>query len=140
MCFSLPYITYRNRKKGKILCFFPLYPYITYRDRGTVRFCFSLRLPIINCYIILAFTNNLFLLLNYSTDTNECASVPCQNQGQCTDLVDAYICNCAPGWAGVNCETSKWIFFVVIRGEGVLLYFRLDIILIKWLSKHALSM
>ena len=42
-----------------------------------------------------------------STDINECASSPCQNGGTCSDLVNSYTCNCAGGFTGGNCQTSK---------------------------------
>ena len=37
---------------------------------------------------------------------DECASLPCQNSGNCTDFVNGYNCTCAPGYTGVNCETD----------------------------------
>lgn len=39
-------------------------------------------------------------------DENECVSGPCQHGGNCVDLFDAYSCQCAPGWDGVNCEIN----------------------------------
>lgn len=35
---------------------------------------------------------------------NECISNPCQNGGQCRDLVGTYECRCAPGFLGRDCE------------------------------------
>lgn len=37
---------------------------------------------------------------------NECDSSPCQNMGSCIDNVSGYLCNCVPGFAGINCETN----------------------------------
>ncbi|XP_035672960.1 neurogenic locus notch homolog protein 1-like [Branchiostoma floridae] len=37
---------------------------------------------------------------------DECTSVPCQNGGICEDEVNAYNCNCAPGYVGDSCETE----------------------------------
>ena len=42
-------------------------------------------------------------------DINECASQPCQNSGQCADRVNGYTCTCADGYAGTNCELSRYI-------------------------------
>lgn len=41
-----------------------------------------------------------------------CASDPCQNEGTCFQANDFYICQCAPGYRGFNCEEGmeKLIF------------------------------
>ena len=41
-----------------------------------------------------------------ATDTNECASNPCQNAGTCTDRVNGYDCSCVSGWDGTWCEND----------------------------------
>lgn len=41
-----------------------------------------------------------------STDVDECESSPCV-QGNCTDQVDGYVCECFPGYRGPNCDTGK---------------------------------
>lgn len=39
------------------------------------------------------------------TDIDECASIPCQNNGTCLDLVADYKCDCTrTGFTGSNCE------------------------------------
>eukprot|EP01043_Picozoa_sp_COSAG02_P014699 COSAG02_NODE_610_length_19566_cov_39.049622_14_plen_2310_part_01 len=38
------------------------------------------------------------------TDVDECLSEPCQNGGTCVDRLNAYQCNCAPGWKSEMCE------------------------------------
>ncbi|XP_041474351.1 uncharacterized protein LOC121423126 [Lytechinus variegatus] len=37
-------------------------------------------------------------------DTDECNPNPCRNGGICTDLINAYSCNCPAGYSGTNCE------------------------------------
>lgn len=40
----------------------------------------------------------------YSVFTDECADSPCRNGGTCTNGEQGYGCECAPGFAGPNCE------------------------------------
>ena len=41
-------------------------------------------------------------------DTNECASNPCLNEGNCTtEHVGNYTCNCRTGYEGENCERGE---------------------------------
>ena len=47
-------------------------------------------------------------------DKNECESNPCKHSGTCTDALNRYTCNCAPGFTDSNCETR-----VYVRGVGV---------------------
>ena len=44
-----------------------------------------------------------------TTDINECASAPCQNDGTCTDNINGYTCTCRDGYEGSNCETGLWM-------------------------------
>lgn len=39
-------------------------------------------------------------------EIDECQSDPCQNGGQCTDLVNQYRCQCPVGFHGSNCENE----------------------------------
>ncbi|PIK44963.1 putative neurogenic locus notch-like protein 3 [Apostichopus japonicus] len=39
-------------------------------------------------------------------DIDECSSSPCENGGVCSDLVDAFVCDCPPGYEGDRCETE----------------------------------
>lgn len=41
------------------------------------------------------------------SDIDECLPNPCQNNGTCTDLINAYHCNCVAGFNGTNCHYSK---------------------------------
>ena len=48
-----------------------------------------------------------WLHMHIITDIDDCAATPCMNGGACTDLVSDYVCQCAAGFAGDRCETSK---------------------------------
>ena len=39
-------------------------------------------------------------------DVNECDSSPCQNDGECVNLVNKYMCICKPGFDGMNCDNG----------------------------------
>ena len=47
-------------------------------------------------------------------DIDECASSPCQNGGTCIDDLNAYTCNCIPGYEGDNCEIGKILQSLVL--------------------------
>ena len=38
---------------------------------------------------------------------NECASSPCQNDGQCINVPGTYICVCTGYWVGQDCEIDE---------------------------------
>ena len=65
------------------------------------------------------------------TDINECASDPCQNNGSCTDMVNAYECSCEAGYNGTHCENgnSSHPFFYdsVIDLKALVFFLRLTI-------------
>ena len=44
---------------------------------------------------------------NNFLDIDECATIPCQNGGSCTDQVNGYTCNCVDGYDGTNCEMGN---------------------------------
>ena len=48
----------------------------------------------------------LFLL----ADIDDCLSNPCQNGGQCTDLVNGFACICISGFSGEICQFRKYNF------------------------------
>ena len=39
-------------------------------------------------------------------EVNHCAGPPCGNGGTCFNLTDGYLCQCAEGWTGTDCETG----------------------------------
>lgn len=42
------------------------------------------------------------------SDVNECLSSPCGNGATCNNRENAYECQCALGWQGVNCLEGKY--------------------------------
>lgn len=40
------------------------------------------------------------------TNTDECLSTPCLNNGSCIDDINSYKCHCRRGFIGTNCETN----------------------------------
>ena len=40
-------------------------------------------------------------------DVDDCVLAVCQNGGHCFDLVNGYECQCAKGYTGETCDTSK---------------------------------
>ena len=62
------------------------------------------------------------LICDVVVDINECASTPCQNGGTCSDLVNAFQCQCADRFMGETCETGKDIHeCTCVFGEGIVL-------------------
>ncbi|KAL3832185.1 hypothetical protein ACJMK2_023848, partial [Sinanodonta woodiana] len=37
---------------------------------------------------------------------DECNNFPCKNDGNCTNTIGSYMCDCSSGWTGVNCTTD----------------------------------
>uniref|UniRef100_UPI00398F64EE cubilin n=1 Tax=Pristiophorus japonicus TaxID=55135 RepID=UPI00398F64EE len=44
---------------------------------------------------------------NCTQNINECASIPCQNDGICTDGVNSYSCTCTTDWTGPQCQIPQ---------------------------------
>ena len=63
-------------------------------------------------------------------DVDDCKSAPCKNNGKCTDGVDSYSCQCAPGYEGENCETSR--FEHVVTAKAVMWFVIAYITCISW--------
>ena len=49
---------------------------------------------------------SVFINAIYFPDINECLSSPCVFGATCEDVVNGYVCHCAPGYTGTQCETS----------------------------------
>ena len=50
----------------------------------------------------------------FFSDINDCSPNPCFNGAVCIDGINRYTCNCAAGYTGVNCETSKPQYYNVL--------------------------
>lgn len=46
----------------------------------------------------------LFLGQQCTVDIDECVSKPCQNHGLCHNTQGSYMCECPPGFSGMDCE------------------------------------
>ena len=61
-------------------------------------------------YLLLSYLNHrkvcVIYIKHYVVAKNECESRPCRNGGTCTDAVDGYTCECAPGYNDANCGTG----------------------------------
>ncbi len=55
-------------------------------------------------------------------DSNQCATSPCMNGGQCVDLYRRYACICPDGYVGSRCETGMCISskFKTLRAFSIL--------------------
>lgn len=66
---------------------------------------------IYNIYFYVVKCMNTFLChfhFQFISDINECQSSPCVN-GNCTNHVNNYTCECQPGFTGVNCDKGLFI-------------------------------
>ena len=70
---------------------------------------------------------------SYLTDTDECASIPCQNGGSCNDQLNKFTCQCAEGWTGTTCQTSKIKFIWQINWSLYILNARASSV---WCDEH----
>lgn len=35
---------------------------------------------------------------------DECENNPCENGGECSDLINGFTCSCSAGWTGPTCN------------------------------------
>ncbi|KAG7527098.1 cubilin [Solea senegalensis] len=47
--------------------------------------------------------------VNCDQNINECASNPCQNGGNCTDVTNGFTCTCTSQWTGPLCQTPQQV-------------------------------
>ena len=50
------------------------------------------------------------IVIFLKSDIDECASMPCLNNGTCVDEINRFTCNCTSGYTGAVCETSRIVF------------------------------
>ena len=60
-----------------------------------------------NFLLILNFVNLFCEFVFLILDINECASSPCRNGDTCADNINAYNCDCLPGYERPNCNKGK---------------------------------
>ncbi|XP_030833083.1 leishmanolysin-like peptidase [Strongylocentrotus purpuratus] len=60
-----------------------------------------------NCVCLSGYVDSTGSSGRLCADINECISQPCSNGGTCRNLKDRFICECAPGYEGQNCEIDQ---------------------------------
>ena len=48
------------------------------------------------------------MIVLFSLDTDECNSNPCQNNGNCKNLLNRFSCTCPVDYTGLTCEIRKY--------------------------------
>lgn len=48
----------------------------------------------------------LVIFAFWTQDIDECASLPCKNNGTCYDGMNSFVCECAEGFTGTTCEND----------------------------------
>ena len=62
-------------------------------------------LALITVHVLTQF--KVMLTLVYFADVNECASLPCINNGACVNGANEFRCICPNGFAGTLCEQGR---------------------------------
>jgi len=79
---------------------------VHYNETISPRPCSELRTGLDAVYLMGCAFNPKFKQLEFKgSDSGECQSFPCIH-GECSDLPSAYVCTCASGWVGRNCELA----------------------------------
>ena len=55
----------------------------------------------------IVFKSELLIGPHSFADVDECVSAPCQNGATCIDQVNGYLCQCAPGYTDLHCQSGK---------------------------------
>ena len=79
------------------LCLFIILLFIT---KKAINFLFKLSASVPHCFFSFLYS-----------DIDDCAGKPCQNDGNCTDEVNDFYCDCVAGYSGKNCSIGE-IYFV----------------------------
>ena len=61
-----------------------------------------------------------YVCVRFAVDIIECDSNPCEHGGICSDAVNGYVCACAVGYAGDNCQTSMYKYNIVMKRHDAL--------------------
>ena len=58
------------------------------------------------------YTFTIIYFVFFLVETDECVSSPCLN-GNCTDQLNSFECNCEPGYTGSNCDGKFYPFYCI---------------------------
>ena len=61
----------------------------------------------VRTFVVFFSQRNFYIL---KLDVDECASMPCLNNGTCVDGINRFTCKCTSGYTGAVCETSRIVF------------------------------
>lgn len=50
---------------------------------------------------------------------NECGGKPCQNGGECVDLLNDFYCDCVDGWKGKTCHSRTLALLALLAPLAV---------------------
>ena len=67
--------------------------------------------------MILRFYDSILIIhcisLNILLTADDCISEPCLDGATCTDALGTFICTCAVGWEGIQCEIGTMVLCIV---------------------------